>query len=45
VPPSDVTSGQLRRAVVSYLQVNPDKLDRQPVGLVLEAIGETYPCD
>jgi hypothetical protein len=43
-PPADVTSGQLRQAVVRYLQQNPEKLDRQPGGLVLEAIGKTFPC-
>ncbi len=43
-PPSDVTSGQLRRAVIKYLQRHPEALKRQPAGLVLEALEAAFPC-
>lgn len=43
-PPADITSGQLRRAVVRYLQRHPEVLNRQPAGLVLEALESTFPC-
>jgi hypothetical protein len=43
-PPPDVTSGELRRAVVNHLRAHPETLSRQPVDLVLEAMSQTFPC-
>lgn len=43
-PPADVTSGELRRAVVKHLQAYPGALNRQPVDLVLEAMSKSFPC-
>ena len=43
-PPVNVTAGELRNAVVRYLQKHRATLDTEPVNLVLEALGKTFPC-
>lgn len=43
-PPINVTAGELRSAVVRYLQQDRAALERQPVELVLQALGEAFPC-
>lgn len=43
-PPVSVTAGELRSAVVRHLQQHRAALNRQPVDLVLEALGEAFPC-
>ncbi|MFQ5937857.1 MAG: Rap1a/Tai family immunity protein [Acidiferrobacterales bacterium] len=43
-PPPNVTSGELRHAVVSHLRNHPETLNRQPVDLVIEAMVRTFPC-
>lgn len=43
-PPLNVTAGELRSAVVRHLQQHREALNKQPVDLVLEALGTTFPC-
>lgn len=43
-PPLNVTAGELRSAVVRHLRQHRAALNRQPVDLVLEALGEAFPC-
>jgi hypothetical protein len=43
-PPTNVTAGQLKSAVVRHLQRHSATLNKQPVDLVLEALGKAFPC-
>jgi hypothetical protein len=42
--PSDVTQGQVRDAVVTWLRANPDFRQYGATGLVAKALSEAFPC-
>ena len=42
--PSDVTQGQVRDSVVTWLRANPDSRQYGATGLVAKALSEAFPC-
>lgn len=42
--PAEVTSQQLARVAVAYLDHNPDRLREEFQGLALEALAHAWPC-
>ncbi len=43
--PDGVTTGQLVRVVLKYLEANPSELHKTSASLVLNALGLAFPCE